>query len=68
MRCCVDPGEVGFRPDLLELMGYKRISGTAVERYPHLVRRNATHPFDSIYLPRVSLALRAAQPINDKPI
>ena len=48
-----------FVPSLLELIGYGRISGSAVESYPHRVRRNA---------PRVSLALRAAHPLNDKPL
>ena len=56
-----------FVPGLLELMGYGRISGTAVEPCPHRVRRNAPRPFAGLSPPRVSLALRAAQPINDKP-
>ena len=49
-------------------MGYGGISGTAVEPYPHRVRRNAARPFAGLSPPRVSLALRAAQPINDKPM
>ena len=57
-----------FVPGLLELMGYGRISGTAVEPCPYRVRRNAPHPFAGLFPPRVSLALRAAQPINDKPM
>ena len=35
--------------------------------YPHRVRRNAPRPFAGLSPPRVSLALRAAQPLNDKP-
>ena len=57
-----------FVPGLLELMGYGRISGTAVEPYPHLVRRNAPRPFAGLSPTRVSLAIRAAQPLNDKPM
>ena len=57
-----------FVPGLLELMDYGRISGTAVEPCPHRVRRNAPHPFAGLSPPRVSLALRAAQPLNDKPM
>ena len=49
-------------------MEYGRISGTAVEPYPHRVRRNAPRPFGGLSPPRVSLALRAAQPLNDKPM
>ena len=49
-------------------MGYGRISGTAVEPYPHRVRRNAPRPFAGLSPPRVSLALRAAQPLNDAPM
>ena len=44
-------------PGLLELMGYGRISGTAVEPCPHRVRRNAPRPFAGLSPPRVSLAL-----------
>ena len=55
-------------PGLLELMGYGRISGTAVEPCRHRVRRNAPRPFAGPSPPRVSLVLRAAQPINDKPM
>ena len=57
-----------FVPCLLELMGHGRISGTAVEPCPHRVRRNAPRPFAGLSPPRVSLTLRAAQPINDKPM
>ena len=57
-----------FVPGLLELTGYGRISGTAVQPCPHRVRRNAPRPFAGLSPPRVSLALRAAQPINDKPM
>ena len=55
-----------FVPGLLALMGYGRISGTAMGPYPHRVRRNAPRPFAGQSPPRVSLALRAAQPLNDK--
>ena len=61
-------GKSVFVPGLLELMGYGRISGTAVEPYPHLVRRNTPRSFAGLSPPRVSLALRAAQPFNDKPM
>ena len=57
-----------FVPCLLELMEYVRISGTAVNPCPHRVRRNAPNPFAGLSPPRVSLALRAAQPLNDKPM
>ena len=57
-----------FVPGLLELMGYGRVSGTAVEPYPNRVRRNAPLPFAGLSPPRTSLALRAAQPLNDKPM
>ena len=57
-----------FVPGLLELMGYARVSGTAAEPYPHRVRRNAPRSFAGLSPPRVSPALRAAQPINDKPV
>ena len=57
-----------FVPGLLELMGYGRISGTAVEPCPHPVRRNARRPFAGLSPPRVSLALRDAQPLNDEPM
>ena len=53
-------------PGLLELMGYGRISGTAMGPSPHQVRRNAPRPFAGLSPPRVSLALRAARPLNDK--
>ena len=49
-----------FVPGLLELMGYRRISGTAVQPCSHRVRRNAPRPFAGLSPPRVSLALRAA--------
>ena len=54
-----------FVPGLMELMGYERISRTVVEPYPHRVHRNAPRPFVGLSPPRVSLSLRAAQPIND---
>ena len=57
-----------FVPGLLEVMRYERISGTAVEPCRHRVRRNAPRPFAGLFSPRVSLALRAAQPINGKPM
>ena len=57
-----------FVPGLLELMGYGRISETAVETYPHCVCRNAARPFADLSPPRVSLALRAVQILNDKPM
>ena len=68
MRCSVDPVEVGFVPGLLELMGYGRIFGTAMGPYAHRVRRNAPRPFAGPSPRRVSLTLRAAQPLNDKPM
>ena len=68
MRCGVDPGEVGFRPrfdgvdgvwkDPWNGDGALSPSG-ALERPP---------PLAGLYPPRVALALRAAQPINDKPM
>ena len=36
--------------------------------YPHRVRRNALRPFAGLSPPRVSLALRVAQPLNDTPM
>ena len=57
-----------FVPGLLELMGNGRISGPAVEPCPHRVRRSAHRLFAGLSPPRVSLALRAAQAINDKPM
>ena len=53
---------------LLALMGYGRISGTTMGPYPHGVRRNAPRPFAGLSPHRMSLALRAAQPLNDKPM
>ena len=44
-----------FVPGLLELMGYGRISGTAVEPCPHRVRRNAPRPFAGLSPPRCLL-------------
>ena len=49
-------------------MGYERISGTAVKPYPHRVRRNAPRPFAGLSPSRVSLALRAARMLTDKPM
>ena len=58
-----------FVPGLLELMGMKGfISGTARGPCPHRVRRNAPRPFAGLSPPRVFLALRVAQPLNDKPM
>ena len=57
-----------FVPGLLELMGYGRISGTVMRPYPHRVRQNAPRPFAGLSPPRVSLVLRVAHPINDKPM
>ena len=57
-----------FVPGLLELMGYGRISGTAMGPYAHRVRRNAPRPFAGLSPPRVFLALRAAQTLNEKPM
>ena len=68
MRCGVDPGEVGFRPWFVGVDGYGRISETAVEPYPHRVRRNSPRPFAGLSPPRVSPAQRAAQPLHDKPM
>ena len=61
MRCGVVEKSI-FVLGLLEVMGYGKISGTAV------VRRNAPSPFACLSPPRMSLALRAAQPLNDKPM
>ena len=59
----------GFVPGLLELMEYGRIYGTGVEPYPHWVRWKAPPPLLAGLFPsRVALALRATQPINDKPM
>ena len=44
------------------------ISETAMGPYPHRVRRNTPRPFAGLFPPRASLALRAAQPLNDKPM
>ena len=49
-----------FVPGLLKLMGCGRISGTAMEPYPHRVRRNAPRPFAGLSPPRVPLTLRDA--------
>ena len=57
-----------FVPGLLALMGCGRISGMAMEPYPHRVCQNAPRPFAVLSSPRVSLALRAGQPLNDKPM
>ena len=57
-----------FVPGLLELMGYGKYFRNGNGAYPHWVRRNAPPPLAGLYPLRVSLALRAAQPINDKPI
>ena len=68
MRCGVDPGEVGFHPRFVGVDGVWKDSGTAMEPYPHRVRRNAPRPFAGLSPPRVSLALRAAQPFDNKPM
>ena len=57
-----------FGPGSLQLMGYGRICVTAVEPCTHRVRRNAPRPFVGLSPPWVSLALRAALTINDKPM
>ena len=57
-----------FVDGVSELMEYGRISGTAVKPCPHRVRRNAPRPFACLSPPRLFFALRAAQPINDKPM
>ena len=49
-------------------MGYGSISETVVEPYPHRVRRNAPRPFAGLSPPGVFLALRAAPPLDDKPM
>ena len=56
-----------FVPGLLALVGYGRVSGTAMGPYLHRGRRNASRPFAGLSPQRVYLALRAAQPLNDKP-
>ena len=57
-----------FVPDLLALMGYGRIYGTAMGPYPHWVRRNTPRPFAGLSSRMVPLALRAAHPLNDEPM
>ena len=57
-----------FIPGLLELMGHGRICRTAVEPYHHRVRRNAPREFAGLFPPRVSLAIRAQQTIDVKPL
>ena len=48
---------------MLELMGYRRISGKGMEPYHHRVGLEAPPPsLAGLYRPRVALALRAAQP------
>ena len=42
----------------------RRLSPILIDR----VRRNAPHPFAGLSSPRVSLALRVAQSLNDKPM
>ena len=49
-------------------MGYGRISGTGMEPHPHRVNRNAPPRLVGLHPPRVSLSLRAAPPIDDKPM
>ena len=65
MRCGFDPGEVDFRPPFVGVNGVwmdfwngggALSSSGAVERPP------------PVCWSRVSLALRVAQPINDKPM
>ena len=69
VRCDVNPGEVGFRPRFVGVDGVWKdfwndgetlSSSGASERPPPV--------FAGLSPPRVSLALRAAQPLNDKPM
>ena len=66
MRCGVDRGEVGFRPRFVGVDGVWKdfLKG------PILIglRRNVPRPFRSLSPHRGFLALRAAQPLNDKPM
>ena len=64
----VDLGEVGLHPLFVGVDWVWDDSGTWMEPYNHRVRRNASFPLAGLYLPRVVLALRAAHPINDKPM
>ena len=57
-----------FVPGLLALVGYGKIYGTGMGPYLHRVRRNAPCTFDGLSPPRVFLAQRGAQPLNDKPM
>ena len=64
----VDPGEVGFRPRFVGVdrvwedfwNGDWALSSSGASKHPR--------PFAGLSPPQVSLALRAAQPINDKPM
>ena len=53
---------------LLALMGYGKISATVMRPYPYWLRRNAPRTFAGLSPPRVFLAQRGAQPLNDKSI
>ena len=66
MRCGVDRGEVGFHPWSVGVDGVWK----EFLKGPILIglRRNVPRPFASLSPHRVFLALRAAQPLNDKPI
>ena len=59
------PGEVGFRPWFVGVDGVRKYFWN-VGSYPHRMRRNARRLFAGLCHHRVSLALRAVQPLNDK--
>ena len=68
MRCGVDLGEVGLRPRVVGVDWIWKHSETGMEPYLHRVRQDALSPLAGLYPPRVALALRAAQSINDTPM
>ena len=57
-----------FVPGLLALIGYGRISGTAMGPYLHRVRLNVPRTFAVVSPPWASLSQRGSQPLNDKPM
>ena len=65
MRCGVDPGEVGFRPRFVGVDGVWKDSWNGDRALSSLGASERPPPLAGLYPPRVSLALRAAQPTND---
>ena len=68
MRCGVDPGEVGFRPRFAGVDGVWKDFWNGDGALSSSGASNASRPFAGLSLHRVPLALRAAQPLNDKPM